>query len=68
MTRNYRLHEKEKKSKARRAHALARLELREPSAPRVPATGATSHAIKVTDPETAAMIEAFLAKKRELAE
>ena len=63
MSRDYRLHEKEKRSKARRAHALARLDLREPTTPRAPAVGAISHAVKVTDPETARAIEKFLAER-----
>ena len=64
MSRDYRLHEKEKRSKARRALALARLDLREPTVPRAPASGATSHAVKVVDSSTAAAIEEFLNNKK----
>jgi hypothetical protein len=63
MTRQLRSNEREKKSKARRDHALARLDLREVSTPRAPAASPTSHSIKVRDPGTQAAIEAFLAKK-----
>ena len=48
-----------KRAQARRDLALARVELREPSAPRRPAAGATSHAVKVTDPEIDRMIVDF---------
>lgn len=63
MSRDYRLHEKEKRSKARRACALARLDLREPTTPRSTAAGPTSHAVKVTDPETARAIAEFMSRK-----
>ncbi len=51
------------KAKARRAHALARLDLRSPSVPREAASGPTSHAVKKTDMATRAAIDAFLALK-----
>lgn len=51
------------KAKARRAHALARLDLRSPSSPRTAASGPTSHAVKTTDPATALAIETYLANK-----
>lgn len=60
MPRDLRAHENQKRSKARRDHALARMDLREPSTPRTAAAGPTSHAVKVVDPEAAAAIEAFL--------
>jgi hypothetical protein len=63
MTRQLRSNEREKKSKARRENALARLDLREPSSPRESAVSPTSHAIKQRDPGTQAAIEAFLAKQ-----
>ena len=62
MPRDYRPKETEKRSKARRAHALARLDLREPTVPRKPAAGAFSHAVKVMDPETERLIRDALAK------
>lgn len=63
MPRDLRAHEQTKRNKARRDHALARMDLREPSTPRAPAAGATSHAVKVMDPGTAAAIEAFMKGK-----
>jgi hypothetical protein len=60
MPRDLKAHENQKRSKARRDHALARLDLREPSVPRQPANGPTSHAVKARDPATAAAVEAFL--------
>lgn len=48
------------RAKARRMHALARMDLREPSTPRAAAVGPTSHAVKATDPDTARAIAAFL--------
>lgn len=62
MPRDLKIYEREKKSKARRAHALARLDLRQPSHPRQNAAGPFSHAVKVMDPASAAAIEAFLAR------
>ena len=63
MPRDLKAHENAKRMKARRAHALARLDLREPSSPRAPAIGPTSHAVKLVDPASAAAIEAFLSAK-----
>jgi hypothetical protein len=60
--RDLRAHENQKKASARRAHALARLDLREPTVPRKPALGAFSHAVKVMDPETEKLISEALAK------
>ena len=51
------------KAKARRDHALARLDLREPSVPRTAAAGPTSHAVKMVDPEAAAAIAAYMARR-----
>lgn len=65
MPRNLRTHEREKKGKARREFALARLELREPSSPRAAAAGPVSHAIKERDPAIDAAVEAFLNKRKE---
>lgn len=64
MPRELRLGERERKSKARREFALMRRDLREPSTPRVPATGACSHAVKVIDPATAAAIAEYERKKK----
>lgn len=66
MPRNLKANENQKRSKARRDHALGRLDLREPSSPRAPAAGATSHAVKVMDPASEAAIAAFLAKREQL--
>lgn len=55
--------ENRKKAKARRAFALERLDLRQPTTPRLPAAGPVSHAVKRQDPETARAIAEFLAKK-----
>lgn len=63
MTRTLKAHEREKRAKARRETALARVELREPSSPRSTADGATSFPIKARDPDVAAAVAAFLAKK-----
>ena len=63
MPRDYRAAENTKRSKARREHALARLDLREESTPREPAIGVTSQAVKVMDPASAAAIEAFMSRK-----
>ena len=62
MPRDLKAHEQHKKSAARRAHALARLDLREPTVPRKPAVGAFSHAVKVMDPETERLIRDALEK------
>lgn len=48
------------KAKARRDHAIRRLDLREPTVPREPALGATSQAVKVMDPASAAAIAVYL--------
>lgn len=66
MPRDLKAHEQHKKSAARRAHALARLDLREPTVPRANAVGPMSHAVKVMDPGAAEAIQAFL-KAREKA-
>lgn len=63
MPRDLRANEHAKRAKARRAHALARIDLREPSSPRENAAGPTSPAVKVMDPAAAAAIEAFMAKR-----
>jgi hypothetical protein len=44
--------------------AINRTELRQPSVPRETAAGPTSLAVKAVDPETKAMIEAFLARRK----
>lgn len=62
MPRDLRQGERQKKSAARRAHALARLDLREPTVPRAPAVGPMSHAVKVMDPEIEKLISEALAK------
>lgn len=64
MPRDIRQGEAAKRAKARRAHALERREIGQPTAPRVSAAGAVSMAIKATDPADRLLIEAFLASKR----
>ena len=51
------------KAKARRDHALARLDLRSPTSPRETAAGPTSHAIKSRNPEVDRLVEDFLSRK-----
>jgi hypothetical protein len=63
MPRDLKAHENTKRNKARRAYALERRDLREPSEPRVTPVGATSPAMKAVDPASAAAIEAFLARR-----
>jgi hypothetical protein len=63
MPRDLKAHEQHKKSASRRAHALARLDLREPTVPRVNAVGAFSHAVKVMDPESQRLISEALAAR-----
>jgi hypothetical protein len=65
MPRDLKAHERQKRTAARREFALARRDLREPTTPREPATGATSHAVKVMAPDAAAAIQAFLKAKGE---
>lgn len=63
MPRARKANENQKAAQARRVLALGRSELRTESSPREPATGPTLHAVKITDPATAAAIEEFLATK-----
>ena len=63
MPRDYRPKETAKRNQARRAHALKRRDLREPTSPREAAVGATSHAVKIIDTDTRAAIDAFLSAK-----
>jgi hypothetical protein len=63
MPRDYRAAENQKRSKARREHALQRLDLREPSHPRDSAVGPTSHAVKKINSADQAAIDAFMARK-----
>ena len=44
-------------------HALARLDLREPTSPREAAIGPTSHAVKMMDPEVQRIIAEAMAKR-----
>jgi hypothetical protein len=64
MPRDFRAAENQKRAKARRQGALERNELRQPSAPRQAAAGATSFAVKAEDPSDRAAIDAFLAARR----
>lgn len=61
MPRSLKRHENEKRAKARRAFALHRPEMGQPSEPRVAAAGPTAMAVKI-NPDAAA-IEEFLAKR-----
>jgi hypothetical protein len=64
MPRDLKAHENQKRMRARRDHALSRLDLREPSVPREAAAGPTSHSVKKVDPDTAAAIAAFLRNRK----
>ena len=64
MARDYSPKERAKMTKARRDHALSRVEFREPSAPREPAAGATSFAVKKIDTDVARLVEEFYARSR----
>lgn len=64
MPRDYKAHENQKKAKARRAHALSRTELRQPSVARVPASGPVSMGIKATNPEDDRIIAEFLKRRK----
>lgn len=59
MPRDFKASENQKRSKARRAHALQRLDLREPTVAREAAVGATSHAVKARDPDVERAIREF---------
>lgn len=63
MPRDFKARENQLRSKARRAHALERLDLREPSSPREPAVGPTSHAVKKINTVDQQAIDAFMAEK-----
>jgi len=63
MGRDYRASELAQRGKARRALALERIDAEGPQAPRQAAAGATSFPVKVTDPATAELIAAALAKR-----
>lgn len=63
MPRDLKAHENQKRAQARRAYALERRDLREPSVPRAPAAGPTSHAVKARDPSVDAAIAEFLSRK-----
>ena len=63
MPRDLKSNENQRRAKGRRAAALARVELGFPTSPRVPASGATSMAVKAEDPATRALIDAALARR-----
>ncbi len=63
MTRSLKAHEIERRAKAKRAGALARNELRQPSVPRVSAAGVTSAPVKAQDESIRAMIDEALAQR-----
>lgn len=64
MPRDLKHHERVRRTKARRADALARIELREPSSPRVAPAAPTSFPIKAEDPEVRRMIDEALARRK----
>lgn len=64
MPRDLRVRENQKRAAARREGALARNELRGPSAPREPASGPTSHAVKARSPHDARLVEDFLQRQK----
>lgn len=63
MPRDMRHGENVRRVKARRDKALARMELRGASEPRVAPSAPTSFPIKVQDPETRRLIDEALAKR-----
>jgi hypothetical protein len=63
MPRDYRPRELALKNRARRDNALARRDLREPSAARQAATSPTSFAVKAVDPDVRRMIDEALARR-----
>lgn len=63
MPRDLKSWENKRRSKAKREAALARIEFAYPSAPRSPAAGPTSFAIKADDPDDRRLIEEALAKR-----
>lgn len=63
MTRRMTGHELTRTSRANRANALARNELRGPSEPRQAAQGVVSLAIKVVDPADRRLIDEELARR-----
>ena len=63
MPRDNRANQNEKRAKGRRAAAIARVELGQPTVPRESASGATSMAIKAEDPKVRAMIDDALARR-----
>ena len=63
MPRDLRARENQQKAKARRQHALDRLELGRPTEPRKAAAGPVSHAIKVIPPDVEAALAAFRASR-----
>ena len=62
MSRNLKATRNTKIARVRRDAALARPEMLQPSAPRVPAAGITSMAVKVQDPEIRKMIDDAMKK------
>lgn len=63
MPRDIRASENRKKAAAARSNALARVELGQPTVPRVSAAGATSMAVKAEDIGLRKMIDEALAKR-----
>lgn len=64
MPRDPKAAETRKSARARRDRALARQEIGQPTAPRRPASGPTSMAVKMRDAGDDALIENFLRKDR----
>ena len=65
MPRDYHSKERAKKTKARRDHALSRVEFRDLSHPREAAIGATSFSIKTVDADIRRMIDEAIARRME---
>lgn len=64
MPRDLRAGENQRRARARREGALARVELRQESTPRTSAAGTTSFAVKAEDPATRAAIDAFMSLRK----
>lgn len=66
MPRDLRANENQRRAKSRRDSALARVELGQPTSPRVSAAGPTAMAVKARDASDDLLIEAWLKDKGEI--
>ena len=64
MPRTHKAREVMRIAKAKRAHALERVELRQATVPRISAAGATSAPLKTPDPEVERMVREFKERKK----